>query len=132
MQAAILKACHSKGALLNIILHRRQQVDPNKGSLFCWQVNVKPSNQCSAQGTRCCNTSFSKIKAYVNSACGKGAFGQMNISNSQGFSKIVSPVWTDKSRDTTNIKWTQFGPIPQSKLAGTVLCMRMAPASKGR
>lgn len=107
---------------------------------MCFKINVKKS--CTPETfkfkghyikSRCCNTTFAKVKMYVDPKC-KWQFHPSPVevprtSRSAGFAKAVSPTWSANSvpEKYAMVKFTQFGPILQSQVQDTKFCLVLTP-----
>ncbi|KAJ9516392.1 hypothetical protein QJQ45_011062 [Haematococcus lacustris] len=111
-----------------------EAVNPVNGSVFCWTVYVKPATACLSPQRRCCSTSFAKVKLYTNQLCNR-SFSVMQVTAPLINFNVTASVTQDNvcsAQSITNcVKFTQFGPIPQSGANGTTLCMRMRSAREG-
>ncbi|KAJ9516496.1 hypothetical protein QJQ45_011158 [Haematococcus lacustris] len=111
-----------------------EAVNPVNGSVFCWTVYVKPATACLSPQRRCCSTSFAKVKLYTNQLCNR-SFSVMQVTAPLINFNVTASVTQDNvcsAQSITNcVKFTQFGPIPQSGADGTTLCMRMRSAREG-
>ncbi|KAJ9516276.1 hypothetical protein QJQ45_001107 [Haematococcus lacustris] len=111
-----------------------EAVNPVNGSVFCWTVYVKPATACLSPQRRCCSTSFAKVKLYTNQLCNR-SFSVMQVTAPLINFNVTASVSQDNvcsAQSITNcVKFTQFGPIPQSGANGTTLCMRMRSAREG-